>query len=47
MANLGDDSLSGLTAPDAQVIYASEEVDANALKQGILPPWSVAWFLEL
>jgi len=46
MANLGNDSLAGLTAPSSQVIYASDELDANALRQGTLPPWSVAWFLE-
>ena len=46
IANLGNDPLSGLTIPGSQVIYASDEVDAVALKQGTLPPWSVAWFLE-
>jgi maltooligosyltrehalose trehalohydrolase len=46
MANLASDSLSGLTAPSSQIIYASEELDADALKHGTLQPWSVAWFLE-
>jgi hypothetical protein len=46
MANLGNESLAGLTPPSSQVIYASEELDANALRQGTLPPWSVAWFVE-
>ncbi|HSY66632.1 MAG TPA: DUF3459 domain-containing protein, partial [Terriglobales bacterium] len=46
MANLGNDSLPGLTVPDAEFIYGSGEVDANRLKQGTLPPWSVAWFVE-
>jgi len=46
IANLGNDSLSGLTAPISQIIYASDEIGSNALKQGTLPPWSVAWLLE-
>jgi len=45
-ANLGADSLTGLTSPTSEIIYASEHVDENALKQGALPAWSVAWFLE-
>jgi maltooligosyltrehalose trehalohydrolase len=40
-ANLGDDSLSDFTLPTSQVIYASD-----ALKDGPLPPWCVAWFLQ-
>jgi maltooligosyltrehalose trehalohydrolase len=46
MANLGTDSLSGLASPVSPLIFASEEVTASALKQGTLPPWSVAWFLQ-
>jgi maltooligosyltrehalose trehalohydrolase len=46
MANLGTESLSGLTPPDSQIIYSSEEMAANDLKLGTLPPWSVVWFLE-
>ena len=46
MANIGSDSLSGLTSPASQVIFASEEVTTDDLKQGALPPWSVVWFLE-
>jgi 1,4-alpha-glucan branching enzyme len=46
MANLGTDSLSGLTPPASQVIYASEEVNADALKRKTLPAWSVVWYLE-
>ena len=45
MANLGGDSLSGLSAPPLAVIYASDGVSAT-LKEGTLPPWSVVWFLE-
>jgi len=46
LANLGDACLSGLTFPDSQIIYASEETTTDALKQGMLPPWSVRWFLK-
>src|SRR5271166_1605232 len=46
MANLGTDSLSGLIPPASQVIYASEQVDADVLKRKTLPAWSVVWFLE-
>jgi maltooligosyltrehalose trehalohydrolase len=45
-ANLGADSLTGLTPPTSQIIYASDHLDEKALKQGALPAWSVAWFLE-
>jgi maltooligosyltrehalose trehalohydrolase len=46
MANLGTDSLSGLIPPASQVIYASEQVNADVLKRKTLPAWSVVWFLE-
>ena len=46
LANLGADSLAGLTAPTSQMIYASEDISGDALRQGTLPAWSVAWFLE-
>ena len=46
MANLGTDSLSGMASPVSPVIFASEEVTGEALKQGTLPPWSVVWFLQ-
>ena len=46
LANIGDQSFSALTFPTSQMIYASEEVNADALRQGMLPGWSVAWFLE-
>jgi 1,4-alpha-glucan branching enzyme len=45
-ANLGIDPLSGLTPPVSQVIYASQEVSDRTLREGILPPWSVVWFLQ-
>jgi maltooligosyltrehalose trehalohydrolase len=46
VANLGADPLAELTAPDSQIIYASEDISAAVLKQGALPGWFVAWFLE-
>ena len=46
LTNLGADALSGITLPDAALIYASEEVNDDVLKEGTLPPWSVLWFLE-
>ncbi len=46
LANLEGDSLSGVTVPDSPLIYASEEVHGNELKQGTLPAWSVFWFLQ-
>jgi len=46
IANLGASLLSGLTSPATNMIYASEEVKADTLQRGTLPPWSVVWFLE-
>ncbi|HWY21331.1 MAG TPA: malto-oligosyltrehalose trehalohydrolase [Candidatus Acidoferrum sp.] len=45
-ANLGTEPLSRLTFPTAQIIYATDELSTDALKQGTLPAWSAAWFLE-
>jgi maltooligosyltrehalose trehalohydrolase len=46
LANLGSASLAGFATPTSQIIYACGEVNADALKRGTLPAWSVAWFLE-
>jgi maltooligosyltrehalose trehalohydrolase len=46
LANPGADSLTGLTPPSSQMIYANEDISEEALKQGTLPAWFVAWFLE-
>jgi maltooligosyltrehalose trehalohydrolase len=46
IANLGATPLSGLTPPPTHMIYASQEVGADTLQHGLLPPWSVVWFLE-
>jgi len=45
-ANLGAAPLSGLSAPLAQLIYASEGVSDSMLRQGMLPAYSVAWYVE-
>ncbi len=46
VANLGNDSLSVSLPSDSKVIYTAEEVTADAILQGTLPPWSVVWFLK-
>jgi maltooligosyltrehalose trehalohydrolase len=46
LANLGSTPLIGFATPSSQVIYASEEINADATKRGTLPAWSVEWFLE-
>jgi maltooligosyltrehalose trehalohydrolase len=46
LANLGNATLSGVTFPGSQIIYASEEMDADSLKREILGAWSVLWFLQ-
>jgi maltooligosyltrehalose trehalohydrolase len=45
-ANLGTDPLSGLPRSASPIIYASDGVSAEALREGTLPAWSVAWSLE-
>ncbi|MGA7290381.1 MAG: malto-oligosyltrehalose trehalohydrolase [Terriglobales bacterium] len=45
-ANLGSEPLSGLSAPIAEPIYATEGVSGEILKQGMLSAWSVAWYVE-
>jgi maltooligosyltrehalose trehalohydrolase len=46
LANLGPESSSSFTPPEAPMIYASDEVSPDALKRGTLPAWSVVWFLQ-
>jgi maltooligosyltrehalose trehalohydrolase len=46
LANLGPESSSPFTPPEAPMIYASDEVSPEALKRGTLPAWSVVWFLQ-
>jgi len=46
LANLGPAPLSGFQSSASQILYASEEVRADLLKQETLPAWSVVWSLE-
>jgi maltooligosyltrehalose trehalohydrolase len=46
MANFGADSVSTSLPSASNVIYASDELSAGALAQGMLPPLSVVWFLR-
>jgi malto-oligosyltrehalose trehalohydrolase len=46
LANLAADPLSAISVPEAPMIYSSVEVNDNALQEGMLPPWFVAWFLQ-
>ncbi len=46
LANLGAAVLPGFAVPEAQLIYASTGINDDSLRQGTLPGWSVAWFLE-
>jgi maltooligosyltrehalose trehalohydrolase len=45
-ANLGTSAISDLDLPASQIIYASQEIAAENLANGVLPPWTVAWFFE-
>jgi maltooligosyltrehalose trehalohydrolase len=45
LANLGPGATSGIALPNARIIYASEQVNDDVLKEGTLPPWSVVWYL--
>lgn len=47
LANLGAETVTGLTIPTAEVIYASEKVNEGLLKKGTLPAWSVVWLLHV
>ena len=46
LANFGADTISGFTPSKSQMIFSTEEIGEAALKQGTLPAWFVAWFLE-
>jgi maltooligosyltrehalose trehalohydrolase len=46
MTNLGPNSISGLTPPNSQAIFLSEQVNSDTVNLTTLPPWSVAWFLR-
>jgi maltooligosyltrehalose trehalohydrolase len=46
LANLGADSVSEFSSAASPILYASQGVSPDSLKQGTLPAWSVVWFLE-
>jgi len=46
LANLAAEPLKAQFSPEGLVIYASQDVSVEALKQGMLPAWSVVWSLE-
>ena len=46
LANLGEKPVSGFAPPVSKSIYASDGVTDAALRDGTLPPWSVAWVVE-
>jgi len=43
-ANLGANSLSGVSMPDSRLIYGDKDV--SEIERGNLPAWSVVWFLK-
>ena len=46
ITNLGPDSISGLTPPNSQAIFLSEQVNTDTVNLTTLPPWSLGWFLR-
>ncbi len=46
IANLQPEPAPEVTLPDLPILYATEGIDQDILKKGILPAWSVVWFLE-
>jgi 1,4-alpha-glucan branching enzyme len=46
-ANLGGSLVRGVELrPHGRLLYATNDELASRLGEGVLPPWSVAWFLE-
>ena len=45
-ANLGADLVSGFPIGVSRPLFHTENVTADFLQQGQLPPWSVVWRLE-
>jgi malto-oligosyltrehalose trehalohydrolase len=45
-ANLGPEQVSGITLPSGQLIYKTNEAGNDLLRLGVLPAWSVMWFIE-
>jgi 1,4-alpha-glucan branching enzyme len=46
LANLGNDSLTDITIPEGQVLYASAKEVQTHLEDNVLPSWAVVWFLH-
>jgi maltooligosyltrehalose trehalohydrolase len=48
LANMGNEGLNGFDVPAAPLIYASDgdDIGLDAVNEGKLAPWSVAWFLQ-
>ncbi|MGH8614174.1 MAG: malto-oligosyltrehalose trehalohydrolase [Gammaproteobacteria bacterium] len=46
LANLGQESISGLSMPEGSLLYATSRDCIVHLQRGGLGPWSVAWFLS-
>lgn len=46
LANLDSDPLSGVTTPPGSSLYATDRRALDALAEGRLRPWSVAWFVQ-
>ena len=46
LANLGEQSIAGVSAPSGEVLFAGQEGLLAGSAEQILPPWSVLWLLE-
>ncbi len=46
VANLGDEATRAIDKPGGKVLFQSEHIQLSELASGLLPPWSVAYFLE-
>lgn len=46
LANLGDDTLRGITEPPGRIVFAAGERADERLKREELGAWSVVWFVE-
>lgn len=46
LANLGAEQLSGVTAPEGELLYAADESLVGMLNENQMPAWSVAWLLK-
>jgi malto-oligosyltrehalose trehalohydrolase len=47
LGNFSDAPMEGLEPPACDMLYASSSELENSLAEHRLPPWSVAWFLEV